>query len=111
MRVTTRVIRVFAAAGLLATTAALADGPIQLTDFYYELNTPVLDMLAIVAPPEAAGQQCMVFEILRGGVQMPVANIVLLPGLNLVPAVDVGAQSYLATGPQIQPKFINPGSN
>lgn len=97
-----------AAFATVTAAAALAD-LVHLQDFFAvpAQSNQQVEMLCVVAGPEAAGKMCMILE---NGV-VPVANRVLLPGPNFIPVPQHWAASYTATGPEIEGKWIIWGSN
>lgn len=107
MRVLKLVATQVAALALFAGTAAIAGDSAALDSFTAVNSTPCMTVLSIVPSPAAVGQVC---NVSANG--MPVASVVLAPGSNLVPAPSFGpATCYTASGPAIEGKWYNPGSN
>lgn len=92
-----------AAFATVTAAAALAD-LVHLQDFFAvpAQSNQQVEMLCVVAGPEAAGKMCMILE---NGV-VPVANRVLLPGPNFIPVPQHWATSYTATGPEIEGRSV-----
>lgn len=96
-----------AAFALFAGTAAIAGDLATLDSFGAVNSTPCMTMLCIVPSPAAVGRVC---NVSANG--LPVASIVLAPGSNYVGAPSFGpATNYVASGPGIEGKWYNPGSN
>jgi hypothetical protein len=96
-----------AAFALFAGTAAIAGDLATLDSFYAAKSDPCMTMLCVVPSPAAVGRVC---NVSANG--LPVASIVLAPGNNYVGAPSFGpATNYVASGPGIEAKWYNPGSN
>ena len=104
MRVLKLVATSVAALALFAGTAAVASELATLESFAPVKSDPCMTLLCIVPSPQAVGQVCMVSS---GGT--PVASVVLVPGNNYVAAPT--STCYVASGPGIEGKWWNPGSN
>lgn len=106
MRVSKLVATPVAALALFAGAAVAGD--LATIDSFDAVNsTSMSTVLRIVPSPQAVGQICIVSA--NG---LPVASVPLTPGPNFVVAPAFGpATSYTATGPGIEGKWFNPGSN
>jgi len=107
MRVLRFAVKPVAVLALFAGTVAVAGDLAKLEKFDAVCSTPLNTMLCVVPSDAAVGQVC---NVSANGV--PVACVVLQPGTNYVVAPSFGPSTcYVASGPGIEGKWYNPGSN
>ena len=107
MRFSRFLVKPVAVLALVAGTVALAGDLATLDKFCVVNSTSCSAMLYILPSPAAVGQVC---NVTANG--LPVASVVLMPGGNYVAAPSFGPMtSYVASGPGIEAKWWNPGSN
>lgn len=107
MRVSRFFAKPVAVLALFAGTVAVAGDLATLDTFDSVCSDPCSTMLRIVPSAAAVGRVC---NVTANG--LPVACVVLQPGPNFVPAPSFGpATSYVASGPGVEGKWWNPGSN